>query len=97
MNDGAEPAGTADIAADPFAHLNRDARICGARSHAMWLLPVVLTTGYGMDAIPPAYAALPRREKPVSLHDIARALERALNGWLLATSHRRRGTAAPGW
>ena len=43
-------------------------------------VPVVLTTGYDVGAIPPAYAALPRCEKPAASRDIARALERALTG-----------------
>ena len=41
-------------------------------------VPVVLTTGYDTDAIPAAYAALPRCEKPAVPRDIARVLERVL-------------------
>ena len=41
-------------------------------------VPVVLATGYDASAIPPAYAHLPRHEKPISRHDLTRALIRVL-------------------
>jgi DNA-binding NtrC family response regulator len=41
-------------------------------------VPVVLATGYDVNVIPPAYAHLPRCEKPVTGQDIIRALARAL-------------------
>jgi CheY-like chemotaxis protein len=37
-------------------------------------VPMVLTTGYDPSAIPPAYARLPRREKPVTGRDLVRSL-----------------------
>jgi len=33
-------------------------------------VPIVLTTGYDSDAIPPAYAHLERLQKPVHLHEL---------------------------
>jgi CheY-like chemotaxis protein len=41
-------------------------------------VPVVLATGYDANVIPPAYAHLPRCEKPATGQDLARALARAL-------------------
>jgi CheY-like chemotaxis protein len=37
-------------------------------------VPVVLATGFDVDAIPPAYAHLPRCEKPVAAPEILRTL-----------------------
>ena len=42
-------------------------------------VPFVLTTGYDASAIPPAYAHLPRCEKPVGGQEIMRML-----AWVLA-------------
>lgn len=41
---------------------------------------VLLTTGYNANAIPGAYAFLPRCEKPVSSVDVTRAIARLLPG-----------------
>ena len=41
-------------------------------------VPLVLATGYEASAIPPAYASLPRCEKPASGQDLARALAQVL-------------------
>ncbi len=41
-------------------------------------IPVMLATGYDASVIPPAYAQLPRFEKPASANDLVRALARAL-------------------
>ena len=41
-------------------------------------VPLLLATGYDASAIPAAYAALPRCEKPISGRDILRALARLL-------------------
>lgn len=37
-------------------------------------VPVVLATGYGAESIPPAYAALPRCEKPMGMDALLRML-----------------------
>ncbi len=42
-------------------------------------VPVVLTTGYSSNAIPQAYAHLPRCEKPVTGRDLVRSLARELD------------------
>lgn len=41
-------------------------------------VPVVLATGYDASAIPPAYAHLPRCEKPATRQDLTRTLVRAM-------------------
>ena len=41
---------------------------------------VLLATGYSMDAIPRAYAHLPRCEKPVSSEDLTHTIVRLLSG-----------------
>lgn len=41
-------------------------------------VPIVLTTGYDVSAIPQVYAVLPRCQKPASDCDITRALGQAL-------------------
>ncbi len=41
-------------------------------------VPLVLATGYDASAIPPAYADLPRCEKPTSGQELAHALSRVL-------------------
>ena len=41
-------------------------------------IPLVLATGYDASAIPPAYAHLPRCEKPISGQDLAHALAQVL-------------------
>lgn len=41
-------------------------------------VPLVLVTGYDAEAIPPAYAGLPRCEKPGTPREFIRALERLL-------------------
>lgn len=43
-------------------------------------VPVVLTTGYDPDAIPPAYAGLPCLQKPVQARLLAECLEGLLSG-----------------
>lgn len=42
-------------------------------------VPVVLTTGYDLRAIPERYADLPRCEKPVDIRQVARTLERLVH------------------
>ena len=42
-------------------------------------VPVVLTTGYGSSAIPPAYARLPRCEKPATGRELVRFLAHELD------------------
>ena len=42
-------------------------------------VPLVLATGYDAGAIPPAYAHLPRCEKPTTGQSLLRALARALD------------------
>ncbi len=37
-------------------------------------VPITLATGYGGDAIPSAYAHLPRHEKPVTIGTLTRAV-----------------------
>lgn len=41
-------------------------------------VPIVLTTGYGEDAIPPAYANLKRLQKPVRMHTLIDCLKSML-------------------
>ena len=41
-------------------------------------VPLVLATGYDASAIPPAYAGLPRCEKPATGQELVRALARTL-------------------
>lgn len=41
-------------------------------------VPLVLATGYDAEAIPPAYAGLPRYEKPGTTRDLIRVLEKIL-------------------
>lgn len=41
-------------------------------------VPLVLATGYDAEAIPAAYAGLPRFEKPGNTRDFIRALEKVL-------------------
>jgi DNA-binding NtrC family response regulator len=40
--------------------------------------PVILTTGYDRDAVPPAYAHLPRLIKPVSLNELLDCVAQAI-------------------
>ena len=42
-------------------------------------VPMVLTTGYSSDAIPQAYACLPRCEKPATGRDLVRSLAHELD------------------
>lgn len=43
-------------------------------------IPVVLTTGYDVTAIPARFAQLPRCEKPVDLDKVTRAISEVLGG-----------------
>ena len=90
---GAEVLGPMPRVADALRLLAAENRIDGALldvnlgGEAVWPVvdallargvPLVLASGYDAGAIPQAYARLPRCEKPVTGHDLARALAHAL-------------------
>jgi CheY-like chemotaxis protein len=90
---GAETLGPTSHVNDALRLVASESRIDGAlldvnlRNEAVWPVvdallargvPMVLATGYDASRIPQAYAQLPRREKPASGQDLARALAQAL-------------------
>jgi CheY-like chemotaxis protein len=90
---GAETLGPVPRVSDAVRLIVSEERIDGALldvnlyNEAIWpavdllltrRIPTLLATGYDANAIPAAYAHLPRHEKPISGRDIGRALARML-------------------
>lgn len=90
---GAEALGPVSHVDDALRLIASESRIDGAlldvnlHAQAVWPVvdallardvPMVLATGYDASRIPQAYAHLPRREKPATGQDLARALAEAL-------------------
>lgn len=90
---GAETLGPVPSVGDAMHLIAAQDRIDGALldvnlgSEAIWPVvnlllergvPLVLATGYDASAIPPAYAHLPRCEKPASGKDLVQAIVRVL-------------------
>lgn len=86
---GAEVAGPVARVAEALDLARSAQRLDGAvldvnlRGEMIWLVvealtsrgvPVVLATGYDAGVMPPAYAHLPRREKPIEARDLVRTL-----------------------